>query len=162
LIKKRREECIVLLDDCFDCKSVADALTSKSIKVCRFAVEFPAAHNPEVREQRVKDSRVIRIAATHKYLLFTSDTSMREVHSEQLLKTDLAVIAAATNHDKKCVDDYTKAFIESKAKIMRDFRGKLDRPYFCILQKSGKVEPRPIKAPYQRQSNPKYKTTSAD
>lgn len=152
MIRRRREECIVLLDDCFDCNSASEKLIAEGIKVHRFSVHFPATHDPNKREQSVKDGRVIEIAHQHGYLLFTSDKSMREMHAAELLKTDLAVIASSSNSGLRIVEIFTKAFIESKAKIFRDFQGKLARPYFCILHQSGKVENRPITQVYKRLS----------
>jgi hypothetical protein len=160
LIKKQREECIVLLDDCFDCRSAADKLTANGVKVDRFSVRFPAPHNADKREQGVKDGRVIHMANQHRYLLFTSDKSMRETHAEDLLKTDLAVVASASNTGEGIVEIFTNAFIKSKAKIYRDFKGKKDRPYFCILQRSGVIEHRAIQPAYKRQSDPRFEKSA--
>jgi hypothetical protein len=158
LIKKRREECIVLLDDCFDCNSTAQTLIDNGITVHRFTLRFPAAHDPEKREQSVKDKRVIQIANDHGYLLLTSDKSMREMHADDLLQTELAVIASSSNKGDDVADVFARAFVLAKARIMRDFR-KLDRPYFCVLHRSGKIEQRPIRPLHQRPSTPGFSKT---
>lgn len=107
---------------------------------------FPASHDSTKREQNVKDGRVIQVCHKNQFLLFTSDKSMREMHSEELLKTDIAVVASATNSGSDVSRIYPQKFVEAKARILRDFKGKIDRPYFCVIQKSGLIENRPIRA----------------
>jgi hypothetical protein len=86
-----------------------------------------------------------KVCHKHQFLLFTSDKSMRETHYEELLKTDSAIVASATNNGSDVSRIYPQKLVEAKARVLRDFKGKLDRPYFCVIQKSGLIENRPIK-----------------
>jgi hypothetical protein len=92
---------------------------------------------PTIREQRVKDARVISLCHQHGFLLFTLDKSMKEAHSTELCRTDIGVIAGASN-DKYLPSVWVQAFIKAKPRILRDFK-KHERPYFSILQRTGSV-----------------------
>lgn len=98
---KRHEACIVALDDCFDCISAADKLTKAGFEIRRFSSLFPDFAT--VREQSVKDNRVISECHKNQFLLFTTDKEMRSVHVVELLKTDIGVVATSSNNDPDAI-----------------------------------------------------------
>lgn len=157
MIKKRRDQCIVLLDDCFDCISAAKKLADAGFEVCRFTTFFPDVERK--REQSVKDGRVIGLCHEHGFLLFTTDKEMRTVHAVELLKTGIGVVATSSNDDEDAVNLWTGLFISAKAKILRDHK-KHERPYFCVLHRSGQIVHHEIKPKAQRPNNRQPTTRS--
>jgi hypothetical protein len=148
LIKKRRDKCIVLLDDCFDCRSAAVILVNHGFSIKRFSEEFPKSGDPSKREQSIKDSSVIKLCHAKGYLLFTSDKSMREAHAEELRKTDIGIVATSSFKEKEGTDlikFWTDKFFEARSKIFRDFKGR-ERPYFSVLHQNGDLMQMPITA----------------
>jgi hypothetical protein len=97
-----------------------------------------------IREQSVKDNRVISESHKKQFLLFTTDKEMRFVHALELLKTDIGVVATSSNNGPDAMTLWTNAFIKAKAKILRDFE-KLERPYFCVLHRNGEIVRHEIK-----------------
>jgi hypothetical protein len=136
LTPKRREECVLLLDDCFDSESFHAAICALGFKAVRFTQYFPSRDRPEKREDKVKDSRVIKLCQKHRFLLLTTDHEMKKTFIEELKGSDIAVLATANNHDGPGV--WLKAIRDSRAKIARDFK-KQKRPYFSVIQKSGAI-----------------------
>jgi hypothetical protein len=110
-LKKRHDPCVFLLDDCFDSASVAERLTSSGFTIERFNKHFPRSDGSEKREQSVKDPRVITLCQKHGFLLFTTDRSMKETHEEDIRKTEIGVVATASNQDHTEV--WTTAFRKS-------------------------------------------------
>ena len=136
MIKKRHEQCVVLLDDCFDSASIHRELSEHGFQVERFTDHFPDEHRDGYRAQNIKDGAVIQLCQRRGFLLFTADREMRRAHLEKLKKTDIGVVATANYRDGTAV--WIAAFASAKARILRDFK-KAERPYFSILQKSGRI-----------------------
>jgi hypothetical protein len=136
LIRKRREQCVILLDDCFDSASSYQRVCALGIMAERFTTHFPDCEDPELRQKSIKDPRVITVCRQHGFLLFTTDREMKKTHLEELKRSDIGVVATASNTDG--VDVWVNALGLAKSRILRDFK-KCERPYFSILQKSGKI-----------------------
>jgi hypothetical protein len=154
LIAKRREQCILLLDDCFDSSVVHNALTQAGFVIERFTAHFPRQNNPGLRESGVKDSRVISLCAQHGFLLVTTDCQMKRTFAEELKKTDIGVVATSNNQDG--IQAWIQALIKAKAQILRDFK-KQERPYFSILSKKGKLNTENLRNRTTRRTRPQEK-----
>ncbi len=136
MTKKRREACILLLDDCFDSASSHAKIVALGFESERFTKHFPHRENPERRQEHIKDPAVISLCHEHGFLLFTTDREMKKTHLERLKRADIGVIATANNSEG--TDVWIKALGSAKTQILRDFK-KRKRPYFSVLQKSGKL-----------------------
>lgn len=136
MIKKRREECIVFLDDCFDTNTSFTILQNAGFTVERFRTHFPALDKKSNREADVKDPRVIHLCAQNGYLLLTTDREMKTTFIELLKQTDIAVLATANNNESD--DIWAQRVSDKKARILRDFK-KCERPYFSIIQRSTEI-----------------------
>jgi hypothetical protein len=136
LIRKRREQCVLLLDDCFDSKSSHAKIAACGFTAERFTSHFPDRNNPDQRQKKIKDPTVIALCQKYNFLLFTTDREMKKTHIEELKRSDIGVVATANNTDG--VDTWVKALFDARAKVLRDFK-KWQRPYFSILQKTGHV-----------------------
>jgi hypothetical protein len=133
-LKKRRNECVILIDDCLDSQTTAERLSDSGFIIERFIRHFPRRDDAERREAGVKDPSVLHLCERKGFLLFTADREMKYTHVEILKKTQIGVIATANNQSG--TDVWINALVKAKTKVLREFK-KHERPYFSILQKSG-------------------------
>jgi hypothetical protein len=136
--KKYHEPLVVFLDDCFCNDDVATALVDAGFTVEQFTVHFPRSDaQPNMREQGVKDPRVIALSHRKGWLILTTDHSMRTDHAEEFLKNPNAtVLATSTNCDGEEV--WIRAIIQAKIGIERLFKKK-ERPWYARINQQGQI-----------------------
>ena len=77
-VKKRREECVLFLDEGFSAESVAVRLRTAGFTVQRFPEWFRDAD--EQPRRNVLDPEIIRFCHKNGWLLVTRDHEMRNLH----------------------------------------------------------------------------------
>jgi len=109
--KKRREKCVLFLDDCFDSvDSPARLLAAGFCGVESFVTHFQDRLEAG-KEQGVKDPRIIRLCNRRKWLLVTTDSDIRNTHVEEIKRCpDLAILATAHNTVED-IDGWVEALI---------------------------------------------------
>jgi hypothetical protein len=142
LYHKRREECVLFLEDCFGSTTRPQRLRDAGYKVKCF-VEEHFCDKKGRKEERVKDPRIISLCAAQNYVLVTPDKNMLYTHAETIRKTDIAIIASVAG--TKDIDDWITQLIEAKAKIERHVK-KTPRPWFMRLGLTGSINVQTIKA----------------
>lgn len=136
---KRHEPCVLFLEDSFG-ESHAEKLRQAGYaQVERFANHFQDERTNHC-EQSVKDPRIINFCSQRKWMLVTTDSSMRKTHVETIKKTDIAILATAHNSAED-MDEWVEGLIAGKAKIERFFH-KHPRPSFATFNRQGDL---PIK-----------------
>jgi predicted nuclease of predicted toxin-antitoxin system len=140
-VKKRREECVLFLDEGFAAESVAVRLRTAGFTVQRFPEWFIDA-NGQVR-RNVEDPEVIRFCHKNGWLLVTKDHEMKNTHREEIKKTEVAILATA--HNSAATDDvWVVSLINMKTRILREFK-KYDRPWFATFSRTAKITIETIK-----------------
>lgn len=134
-VKKRREECVLFLDDGFSAASVATRLSTAGFTVQRFP-EWFCDENGEI-ERNVKDPEIIRFCDKNGWLLVTKDHEMKNTHREEIKKTQIAIIATAHN-SADSDDEWVAAIINLKTRITREFK-KRERPWFGIVTRAASL-----------------------
>lgn len=86
-VKKRREECVLFLDEGFAAESVAVRLRTAGFTVQRFP-EWFLDENGSVK-RNVEDPEVIRFCHRNGWLLVTRDHEMKNTHREEIKKQKL-------------------------------------------------------------------------
>jgi len=124
-VKKRREECVLFLDEGFSAKSVAVRLSTAGFTVQRFP-EWFKDENGDVR-RNVEDPEVIRFCQKTGWMLVTRDHEMKSTHREEIKRTDVAILATAHNSSEN-QDEWVAALINLKSRILREFK-KRERPW---------------------------------
>lgn len=134
-VKKRREECVLFLDEGFSAESVAVRLRTAGFTVQR----FPEWFRDEKGQQRrnVLDPEVIRFCHKHGWLLVTRDHEMKNVHREEIRRTEVAILATAHNSCED-QDEWVAAIINLKTRILREFR-KHERPWFATFSRTANL-----------------------
>ena len=137
--RKRRDQCIIFLDDAFDAKGIAERLIAAGYcGVERFTVHFPRKDNPEARQQNVKDTRVLKLCNTKGWLLVTTDSDMRYTHIEEIKKhTNLAILATAHNSVHNPFD-WVEGLEVGRTDIERLFK-KQPTPWYAQFNRQGKI-----------------------
>jgi predicted nuclease of predicted toxin-antitoxin system len=131
-VKKRHEECVLFLDEGFSAESVAIRLRTAGFTVQRFPEWF---HDEEGRPIRnVLDPEIIRFCHRNGWLLVTRDHEMRNLHREEIRKSEVAIIATAHNSAED-QDEWVAALINLKSRILREFR-KRERPWFATFSRT--------------------------
>lgn len=140
-VKKRREECVLFLDDGFSAESVAVRLRTAGFTVQRFPEWFLDENGRKL--ENVKDPEVIRFCHKTGWLLVTKDHEMKNLHREEIRKSDVAILSTAHNSAE---DDgeWIAAIINLKARILREFRSR-ERPWFATFSRTAKLEIKTIK-----------------
>lgn len=134
-IKKRHEECVLFLDDGFSAESVAIRLRTAGFTVQRFP-EWFRDENGQKREN-VLDPEVIRFCHKTGWLLVTKDHEMKNMHREEIRKSEVAILA--TSHNSAEDDgEWVAAMINLKPRILREFR-KHDRPWFATFSRTARL-----------------------
>ena len=128
-VKKRREECVLFLDDGFSAESVAIRLRTAGFTVQRF---------PEI----------INFCAKNGWLLVTADHEMKNTHRGEIARTDVAILSTAHNSADD-PNEWTIAIINLKSRILREFKNH-ERPWFATFSRTAKLKIqtiRPVAAP---------------
>ena len=134
-VKKRREECVIFLDEGFSAPSVAERLRTAGFTVQRFPEWFKDEQGQPQRN--VPDSEVIRFCNRFGWMLVTRDHEMRNMHRQELKKTDIAVLATAHNSAKN-QDEWVAAIINLKGRILREFKNR-ERPWFAVFSRESRI-----------------------
>ncbi|MGA2250389.1 DUF5615 family PIN-like protein [Terracidiphilus sp.] len=131
-VKKRREECVLFLDEGFSAESVAVRLRTAGFTVQRFPEWFRDENNQTRRN--VLDPEIIRFCHKNGWLLVTRDHEMKNLHREEIRKSEVAILATAHNSAED-QDEWVAALINLKSRILREFR-KHERPWFATFSRS--------------------------
>ena len=140
-VKKRREECVLFLDEGFSAESVAVRLRTAGFTVQRFP-EWFRDERGEVR-RNVEDPEVIRFCHKNGWLLVTRDHEMRNTHREEIKKTEIAILATAHNSAED-QDEWVVAIINLKSRILREFKNR-ERPWFATFSRTATLKITTIK-----------------
>ena len=135
-VKKRRDECVLFLDDGFSAESVAVRLRTAGFTVQRFPEWFldESGH----RRQNVLDPEIIRFCHKTGWLLVTKDHEMKNMHREEIRKSAVAILATA--HNSAAEDgEWVAAIINLKSRILREFRNR-ERPWFATFSRTAKLQ----------------------
>lgn len=138
--KKRREKCILFLDDAFDAEEIPPLLVAAGFHqdIQRFTKHFPRESNPKVREQNIKDPRVIRLCNRHGWLLVTTDSDMRFTHVEEIKNNPNVAILATAHNSVDDIFEWVDGLIMGRVAIERKFK-KQTTPWFGQFDRSGKI-----------------------
>jgi uncharacterized protein with PIN domain len=131
-VKKRREECVLFLDEGFSAPSVAERLRTAGFTVQRFPEWFKDGTGQPLRN--IPDSEIIRFCYKNGWMLVTRDHEMKNMHREDIRKTDIAILASSHNSAKD-QDEWVAAIINLKTRILREFK-KCERPWFATFSRS--------------------------
>ncbi|MGH9600184.1 MAG: DUF5615 family PIN-like protein [Terracidiphilus sp.] len=140
-VKKRREECVLFLDEGFSAESVAVRLRTAGFTVQRFP-EWFRDENGRPR-QNVLDPEIIRFCHRNGWLLVTRDHEMKNLHREEIRKSEVAILATAHNSCED-QDEWVAAIINLKGRILREFRKK-ERPWFGVFSRAATLTINTIK-----------------
>jgi predicted nuclease of predicted toxin-antitoxin system len=140
-VKKRREECVLFLDEGFSAESVAVRLRTAGFTVQRFPEWFQDEDGRPLRN--VLDPEIIRFCHRNGWLLVTRDSEMKNVHREEIRKSEVAILATAHNSAKN-QDDWVAALINLKTRILREFRNR-ERPWFATYSRTANLTIQTIK-----------------
>ncbi len=140
-VKKRREECVLFLDEGFSAESVATRLRTAGFTVQRFPEWFKDENGQPLKN--VLDPEVIKFCHRSGWLLVTRDHEMKSLHREEIRKTEVAILATAHNSAKD-QDDWVVAIINLKSRILREFK-KRERPWFATFSRQASIRIETIK-----------------
>jgi hypothetical protein len=132
LTPKRREPCILFLDDAFDCPESYQLLTEAGFEVQRFGDHFKRSDGK--RKQGVPDPSVITLCSEKSWLLVTTDGEMERTHKEAIASSRVAILATTSN--SRTIAVWVNAIKKARAKIERDFK-KRQRPYCSRISSEG-------------------------
>jgi hypothetical protein len=135
--KKRRERCVVFLDDSFDAEETPQRLLDGGFwQVEPFVKHFKREDGG--KEQKVKDPRVISLCNRKSWLLVTTDSDIRFTHIEEIRQSpDLAILATAHNSVED-IDEWVGALIQARARVEREFK-KRQRPWYAQFNRQGAI-----------------------
>lgn len=134
-VKKRREECVLFLDEGFSAESVAVRLRTAGFTVQRFPEWFRDEHG-QIR-RNVEDPEVISFCHRNGWMLVTRDHEMKNTHREEIKKTEVAILATAHNSAED-QDGWVVAIINLKSRILREFKNR-ERPWFATFSRTAKL-----------------------
>lgn len=140
-VKKRREECVLFLDEGFSAESVAIRLSTAGFTVQRFPEWFKDANGIPLKN--VLDPEVIKFCHRNGWMLVTRDHEMKNLHREEIRKTSVAILATAHNSARD-QDDWVVAIINLKKRILREFK-KRERPWFATFSRQASITIQTIK-----------------
>jgi hypothetical protein len=104
----------------------------------QFTTHFPrSAEQPTVREQGVKDPKVLALAHKNKWVILTTDHHMREKHKEEFTRYTEAMVVS-TAHREGGDEVWIQAFIKAKARIER-LHKKQSRPWCAQINHDGEI-----------------------
>ncbi len=137
---KRREQCVLFLEDVFGATDHPEALRKAGFYVECFRAHFSREGKPL---KSVADPQIIKFCAENKYVLFTLDKRMKDMHLETIRLTDVAIVATSSN---RCgLSPWINAIIKAKRRIERHVR-KTGRPWFAVLSRNGDLRVQTISA----------------
>lgn len=138
--KKRLEKCILFLDDAFDAEEIPPLLVAAGYEpnIQRFTEHFPRDAKPTVREQNIKDPRVIRLCNKHGWLLVTTDSDMRFTHLEEIKQNPNVAILATAHNSVENIFEWAEGLAQGRAAIERKFK-KQPTPWFGQFDRSGRI-----------------------
>jgi uncharacterized protein with PIN domain len=134
-VKKRREGCVLFLDEGFSSESVAVRLRTAGFTVQRFPEWFKDENGQPRRN--VEDPEVIHFCHRHGWLLVTTDHEMKNTHREEIKRTEVAILATAHNSAQN-EDEWVAALINMKSRVLREFK-KRNRPWFATFSRTAKL-----------------------
>jgi predicted nuclease of predicted toxin-antitoxin system len=140
-VKKRHEECVLFLDEGFSSESVAIRLRTAGFTVQRFPEWFKDADGQPQRN--VLDPEVIKFCTKYGWMLVTRDHDMKNMHREEIRKSDIAILATAHNSAEN-QDEWVAAIINLKVRILREFKNR-ERPWFATFSRTAKLTIQTIK-----------------
>jgi len=126
---------VLFLDEGFSAPSVAERLTTAGFTVQRFPEWFRDESGQPLRN--VSDTEVIRFCSKHGWLLVTRDHEMKNLHREEIRKSEVAILATAHNSAKD-QGEWVAAIINLKTRILREFR-KRERPWFAVFSRQSNI-----------------------
>lgn len=135
-VRKRREECVLFLDDGFSAESVASRLRKAGFTVERFPDWFKDASGRPLRN--IPDSDIIKFCQRNGWMLVTRDHEMKNMHREEIRKTDVAILSTAHNSAED-QQDWVNALIRLKARILREFKNR-ERPWFATFSRTATMK----------------------
>jgi hypothetical protein len=127
---------VLFLEDSFGESHAEKLRRAGYAQVERFVYHFQDERT-EKCEQSVKDPKIIRYCASHKWMLVTTDSNMACTHVETIKKTDIAILATAHNSAED-MDEWVEGLIDGRAAFERFFK-KVDRPSFATFNRQGKI-----------------------
>ena len=134
-VKKRREECVLFLDEGFSAESVAARLRTAGFTVQKFT-EWFTDENGDVM-WNVEDPVLIQFCHKNGWLLVTRDHEMKNTHREEIRRTEVAILATAHNSSED-QDEWIAAIINLKSRILREFK-KRERPWFATFSRTANL-----------------------
>jgi predicted nuclease of predicted toxin-antitoxin system len=140
-VKKRREECVLFLDEGFSAESVAVRLRTAGFTVQRFPEWFVDASG-HVR-RNVEDPEVIRFCDRNGWMLVTRDHEMKNMHRVEIRRTQVAILATAHNSSEE-QDEWVAALINLKSRVLREFK-KRERPWFATFSRTANITIKTVK-----------------
>ena len=140
-VKKRREECVLFLDEGFSAESVAVRLRTAGFTVQRFPEWFKDANGQPLRN--ISDPEVIKFCHKNGWMLVTRDHEMRNLHRQDIRKTDVAILATAHNSAEN-QDEWVASIINLKGRILREFKNR-ERPWFATFSRTANLTIQTIK-----------------
>lgn len=135
-VKKRHEECVLFLDDSFSAESVAVRLRTAGFTVQRFPEWFQDESGR--KRDNVLDPEVIRFCHKTGWLLVTKDHEMRNLHREEIKKSDVAILSTAHN-SAEGDGEWVAALVNLKIRILREYR-KHERPWFGTFTRAANLK----------------------
>ena len=140
-VKKRREECVLFLDEGFSAESVATRLRTAGFTVQRFPEWFTDEDGST--RKNVSDIEIIKFCHKNGWMLVTRDHEMKKLHREEIRKTDIAILSTAHNSAEN-QDEWVVAIINLKARILREFKNR-ERPWFATFSRAATIKNETIK-----------------
>jgi predicted nuclease of predicted toxin-antitoxin system len=140
-VKKRREECVLFLDEGFSAESVATRLRTAGFTVQRFPEWFTDEDGST--RKNVSDIEIIKFCHKNGWMLVTRDHEMKKLHREEIRKTDIAILSTAHNSAEN-QDEWVVAIINLKARILREFKNR-ERPWFATFSRAATIKIETIK-----------------
>jgi hypothetical protein len=135
-VKKRREECVLFLDDGFSAESIATRLRTAGFTVQRFSEWFLDEHGKKL--ENVLDPEIIEFCHKNGWLLVTADHEMKNTHRGEIKRTEVAILATAHNSAED-PDEWVAALINLKSRILREFK-KRERPWFGTFSRRARLK----------------------
>jgi uncharacterized protein with PIN domain len=131
----------MFLDEGFSAPSVATRLRTAGFTVQRFHEWFIDENGKP--QTNIPDGEVIKFCHKHQWLLVTRDHEMKNLHREEIRKTQVAILATA--HNSHCnQDEWVVAIINLKSQILREFK-KRERPWFATFSRNANLTIQTIK-----------------
>jgi predicted nuclease of predicted toxin-antitoxin system len=140
-VRKRREECVLFLDEGFSAESVAVRLRTAGFTVQRFPEWFKDDNGEPLRN--VPDSEVIQFCDRNGWMLVSRDHEMKNMHREEIRKSEVAILATAHNSAAN-QDEWVVAVINLKARILREFKNR-ERPWFGTFSRTAILKIQTVK-----------------